>query len=102
LDQLIITGANMVELHPSIGSLSKLEMLVLAKNRIKSLPSEIGNLKGLTFLNLMGNPLTEIPTEIKYLDKSNGGSLFHLAVDKKDIGEKNYRKLKELLPTTNF
>lgn len=102
LDQLIITGANMVELHPSIGSLSKLEMLVLAKNRIKSLPSEIGNLKGLTFLNLMGNPLTEIPTEIKYLDKSNGGSLFHLAVDKKDIGEKNYQRLKELLPTTNF
>ena len=102
LEHLIIAGAGMVELHPSIGKLMNMEMLVLPNNKIKVLPLEIGNLKKLTFLNLTGNPLKEIPAEIKYLDKSNGGSLFRLAVTKKDIGEKNYQRLKELLPTTNI
>lgn len=102
LDQLIITNANMVELHPSIGSLENLEMLVLTDNRIKSLPKEIGRLKKLTFLNITGNPISEIPEEIKYLDKKNGGSLFRVAVKETDIGENNYKRLKELLPTTNF
>lgn len=102
LDQLIITGAKMVELHPSVGSLLNLEMLVLTDNRIKSLPKEIGNLKKLTFMNLTGNPIEDIPTEITYLDKSNGGSLFRLAIRQEDIGEKNYQRLKELLPSTKF
>jgi len=102
LDQLIITNANLVELHPSIGNLVNLEMLVLTDNRIKSLPKEIGGLKKLTFMNLIGNPITEIPNEIAYLDKSNGGSLFRLAIDAKDIGEENYKKLILLLPTTNI
>jgi hypothetical protein len=37
IDQLIITDAKLVELHPSVGNLSKLQMLVLTNNRIKSL-----------------------------------------------------------------
>lgn len=102
LDQLIITGANMVELHPSIGSLKNLEMLVLTDNRIKELPKEIGQLKNLTFINITGNPIVSIPDEIKYLDKSNGGSLFRIAVKPNEIGEQNYKRLRELLPTTNF
>ena len=102
LDQLIITGAKMVELHPSVGTLSNLEMLVLTDNRIKVLPKEIGNLKKLTFMNLIGNPIEHIPSEITYLDRSNGGSLFRLAIKREDIGEKNYQRLKELLPTTKF
>ena len=102
LDQLIITSAKMVELHPSIGNLKNLEMLVLTDNRIKSLPKEIGNLKNLTFINITGNPITEIPDEIRYLDKQNGGSLFRIAVKKEDIGNKNYEKLKELLPSVKF
>jgi Leucine-rich repeat (LRR) protein len=102
LDQLIITSAKMVELHPSIGKLKNLEMLVLTDNRIKSLPKEIGNLKNLTFINITGNPITEIPDEIRYLDKQNGGSLFRIAVKKEDIGNKNYEKLKQLLPSVKF
>ena len=102
LDQLIITNAKMVELHPSVGSLINLEMLVLSGNRIKSLPREIGDLKNLTFMNLIGNKISEFPDEIKYLDKSNGGSLHRLGVSKDDIGEENYQKLKRLLPTTNI
>jgi len=102
LDQLIITGAKMVELHPSIGSLSNLEMLVLTNNRIKTLPKEIGNLKNLTFMNLTGNSIENIPSEIAYLDKSNGGSLFRLAVKREEIGEENYQKLRKLLPSTKF
>ena len=100
LDQLIITNAKMVELHPSIGKLTNLEMLVLTENRIKELPKEIGALKNLQFLNLIGNPIKEIPAEITYLDKSNGGSLHRVGVREEDIGVENYRKLRELLPTT--
>jgi len=100
LDQLIITNAKMVELHPSIGKLTNLEMLVLTENKIKMLPKEIGMLKNLQFLNLNGNPIQDIPSEIAYLDKSNGGSLHRIGVKIEDIGEENYRKLKELLPTT--
>ena len=102
LDQLIITSAKMVELHPSIGNLKNLEMLVLTDNRIKSLPKEIGQLKNLTFINITGNPISVIPEEIKYLDKSNGGSLFRIAVKESEIGVQNYKRLKELLPTTKF
>lgn len=102
LDQLIITNAKLVELHPSIGSLAKLELLSLPENRLKTLPKEIGYLKNLNFLNLNGNPLKEIPSEIAYLDKSNGGSLHRIAVKESDIGVENYRKLKELLPQTEI
>jgi len=102
VDQMIITNAKMVELHPSIGALSNLEMLVLSGNKIKSLPKEIGMLTKLEFLNLDGNPIKDIPNEIKYLDVSNGGSLHRIGVNETDIGRDNYLKLKELLPTTNF
>lgn len=102
LDQMVITNAKLVELHPSIGSLTNLEMLVLTNNRINTLPKEIGSLTKLTFMNLIGNPITTIPNEIKYLDSSNGGSLYRLAISVDDIGEENYQKLKELLPTTQI
>lgn len=100
LDQLIITNAKMVELHPSIGKLTNLEMLVLTENCIKELPKEIGALKNLQFLNIIGNPIKEIPAEITYLDKSNGGSLHRVGAREEDLGVENYRRLKELLPTT--
>jgi len=102
LDQFIITDAKLKELHPSIGDLEQLCMLVLANNKLTSLPSEIGKLKNLEFLNIKGNKINSIPNEISKLDKSNGGSLFRIVIDKDDIGDENYKKLKELLPTTNF
>ena len=74
-------------------------MLVLSENELTTLPKEIGNLKNMVFLNLVGNKLIEIPEEIKYLDKSNGGSLYRLAIKPDDIGSKNFTKLKELLPS---
>ena len=102
LDQIIITGAKLKEVHPSIGDLEKLGLLVLANNKLTSLPSEIGKLKNLEFLNIKGNAIKTIPSEIAKLDKSNGGSLFRIVVDKDTVGEDNYNKLKELLPTTLF
>lgn len=102
LDQLIITGGKLVELHPSIGNLPNLEMLVLTDNKLKTLPKEIGNLKKLRFINLIGNQIEYIPSEISYLDKSNGGSLFRIAIKREEIGEDNYQRLKELLPTAMF
>ena len=100
VDQIVITDAKMVELHESVGSLTKLEMLVLTNNKIKALPKEIGALKNLEFINLSGNPVQDFPDTITNLDKSHGGSLLRIAMDLELIGEKNYQKLKELLPTT--
>ncbi len=102
LDQIVILEAKMLELHPSIGKLDKLRMLSLFGNKIKELPKEIGLLKKLIFLNIVGNPILAIPNDIKYLDKTNGGSLERIAVVEKEIGEKNYKLLKELLPTVVF
>lgn len=102
LDQLIIIDAKLVDIDPSVGSLEKLRILSLTNNKIKELPDEIGNLKNLLFLNLNGNPLVNVPSSIKYLDKSNGGSLMRLGVNIEDVGEKVYNRLKELLPTTPF
>lgn len=98
LDQLLLMKVGMLELHPSIGSLQNLELLSLSNNKIKKLPKEIGNLKKLDFMNLKGNPIEDIPDEISHLDRSNGGRLFRLTVDKKDISEANYKKLRRLLP----
>lgn len=102
LTQLIICDSKLCELHSSISNLKKLETLSISKNKLKKLPKEIGDLKNLAFLNIIGNPIKEIPDEIKYLDKSNGGSLVRIAVKESDVGEKNYKKLKKLLPTTQM
>lgn len=102
LEQLIMINVKLVELHPSIGKLNNLEYLVLTNNNIKALPKEIGNLTKLEFMNLVGNKITSFPEEIKYLDRSNGGSLHRIGVKESEIGVENLRRLKELLPTTEF
>lgn len=100
LDQFIMMNTNLVDLHPSIGSLKNLELLVLSNNRIKNIPTEISGLKNLQFLNLTNNPIKYIPDEIAYLDKSNGGSLHRLCISEHEIGSENLKKLKKLLPKT--
>jgi Leucine-rich repeat (LRR) protein len=102
VDQFIITNASLRELHPSIGDLLKLELLSLPNNKINVLPKEIGKLLNLRFLNLNGNKNITIPDEIAKLDRSNGGSLDRLSIGLDDIGEINYKRLKELLPTTTI
>lgn len=102
LDSLLLMKLDMHELHPSIGSLTKLELLSLSGNKITSIPKEIGNLKKLDFINLKGNPIEYIPDEIAELDKSRGGSLYRISVSVKDIGEANLKKLKKLLPSVHI
>jgi Leucine-rich repeat (LRR) protein len=102
LDQLVIADAKLVEIHPSIGKLTNLEMLALPNNHLKTLPKELGSLKKLGFLNILGNKIISIPNELKYLDRTNGGSLWRMVTCKEDIGEENYQKLKELLPTVEI
>jgi hypothetical protein len=102
VDQFIITDAELVEIHPSLGNLVTLEILSLPNNKIKSLPKEIGNLKNLELLNLVDNKIEYFPEEIKNLDKSNGGSLLRLCVKETDIGSENFNKLKRLLPQTEI
>jgi len=102
LEMMVIMDSSLSVLHPSIGSLKNLMLLSLNGNKIKELPSELGKLKNLEFLNLVGNPITVIPESIKMLDKSRGGKLYRLAINKKDISENNYQKLVELLPSVKF
>jgi len=99
---LIITKSGLIELDSSIGNCKNLNEIILRDNRLTELPSEISNLKNLVFLNILGNKLTKIPDSIKYLDKTNGGKLHRLCVDKKDIGDENYNKLRQLLPSVKF
>lgn len=102
LDQLIVMNASLVELHPSIGKLTNLEYLILSNNRIKTLPKEFGSLQNLEFINLVGNPITWFPEEIKYLDRCNGGKLERIGVSANLVGAENMKRLRELLPTTDF
>jgi len=102
VDQLLLIKVGLHEIHPSIGLLSNLELLSIPDNQLTRLPKEIGNLKKLDFINIKGNPIKEIPDEIAQLDRSNGGRLFRISVDKKDIGEANYEKLKKLLPNVTI
>ena len=102
LTTLVIKDAKLYELHPSIGSLSSLQELLIPNNKLTSIPKEIGKLKNLVFINIIGNKIMYIPDEIKYLDKSNGGNLHRIAFNPEEIGEANYRKLKELLPSTKM
>jgi Leucine-rich repeat (LRR) protein len=99
---LIITKSGLIELDSSIGNCKNLNEIILRDNKLTELPSEISNLKNLVFLNILGNKLTKIPDSIKYLDKTNGGKLHRMCVDKKDIGDENYNKLRQLLPSVKF
>ncbi len=102
LNTLIINGAKLSELHPSIGSLTTLQELLLPDNKLTSLPKEIGQLKNLIILNIKGNKIKDIPNEIKYLDKANGGCLHRMVASRKEIGDDNYSKLKRLLPSVKM
>lgn len=102
LHTLAIVNCGLHNIHPTIGSLNNIKELMLPNNKITELPSEIGKLKNLIFINILGNKITNIPDEIKFLDETNGGSLYRIAVKREDIGEANYKKLKELLPSVKM
>jgi hypothetical protein len=102
LETLEMNNTKLTSIHPSVFTLQNLEIMVVRDNRITSIPKEIGNLKSLKFLNLLGNKIIDIPDTIKYLDKSNGGNLYRLAVSVSDIGTENYESLKKLLPNTQI
>jgi Leucine-rich repeat (LRR) protein len=102
LISLIITKSGLIELDSSIGNCTDLNEIILRDNELTELPSEISNLKNLVFLNILGNKLVKISDSIKYLDKTNGGKLHRICVDKKDIGDENYNKLRLLLPSVKF
>ena len=102
LHTLIIANTKLSELHSSIGDLTNMKEMIIPNNKLVELPKEIGGLKNLLFINILGNNIKYIPDEIKYLDETNGGSLYRIACNPSDIGVENYRKLKELLPSVKM
>lgn len=98
LQMLVVSNSNLHTLDYTIGDINNLETLSLPNNRLKTLPSEISKLKSLIFLNVKGNDI-RLPDDIKYLDKSNGGSLYRIAIDE-SVGEKELNRLRVLLPNT--
>ena len=102
LHTFIVAKSKLRHIDSSIGSLENLKELLLPENDLTTLPKEIGQLKNMIMLNLLGNKLKTIPEEIKYLDKSNGGSLYRISVSRDDIGESNYQKLRRLLPSVKM
>jgi Leucine-rich repeat (LRR) protein len=102
LNTLIIKDAKLMSIHPSIGKLSELQELLIPNNKLTELPKEIGKLTKLLMINILGNKLETIPEDIKYLDKTNGGSLHRIALKREEIGEANYKKLRELLPSVKM
>ena len=86
-------------MHPSIFKQTDLTILALPNNRLSSIPNEISKLKKLQVLTIYGNKIQSIPESIAKLDPSNGGSLFRVTVNKADIGEDGFKRLKKLLPT---
>ncbi len=98
VEHISILKTGLTDIHPSIGKLPNLQMLILTGNAIKTLPKEIGNLKKLELLNLTENPIESICDEIGELDSSRGGSLFMLFIGESDISRENLAKLKRLLP----
>ena len=52
------------------------------------------------FINLLNNKVKTVFEDLKYLDKSNGGSLHRILITRNEIGELNYNKLIKLLPNT--
>lgn len=98
LQMMVVSNSNLHSLDYTIGDFKNLETLSLPNNKLKTLPREVGNLKSLIFLNVKGNDI-KLPDEIKYLDKSNGGSLYRIAIDE-SIGEKELNRLRVLLPNT--
>lgn len=102
LREIIIMNSGMRNLHDSIGQMDKLEMLAIPSNGVTELPYCIGDCRGLIHLNLIGNPIKDFPNTMGGLDKSNGGSLYSLAIREKDVGKVNIDKLRKLLPQTKI
>ncbi len=102
LISLIVTKSGLIELDSTIGNCKNLNEIILRDNKLTELPSEISGLKNLVFLNILGNKIVKIPDSIKYLDKKNGGKLHRICVDKNDVGDENYNKLRRLLPSVKF
>jgi len=97
---LSLNNCKVIDVHPNIGDLIKLNILSLPNNKIVKLPNSIGKLKNLTVINVSGNLIEEIPETIKELDTSNGGSLEYFSYGKSQLSDKVVKQLKEWLPNT--
>lgn len=63
-DVLWLSGMELTELPPEIGTLTNLVVLYIDSNQLKTLPKEIGNLHNLRWLDATQNQLKKLPPEL--------------------------------------
>ena len=76
-EELDLSGKNLTELPPEIGTLTKLKKLNLCSNQLRFLPSTVSLLSSLKYLYIRNNKLNSLPPEffeissLEILDLSN-------------------------------
>lgn len=98
LSNLILINTKTKSLNEDIGELPELEMISVAENELTRLPESLCDLKKLIFLNIKKNNIDNLPKNIYKLDKSNGGSLISLSLDRELVNNEGLTKIKGLLP----
>eukprot|EP01129_Flabellula_baltica_P009553 TRINITY_DN3918_c0_g1_i2.p1 TRINITY_DN3918_c0_g1~~TRINITY_DN3918_c0_g1_i2.p1 ORF type:complete len:301 (-),score=62.18 TRINITY_DN3918_c0_g1_i2:932-1834(-) len=69
LEKLWLTGNQIAEISPIIGTLPNLRFLYLNGNQLRTLPPEVGGLISLEYLDLSNNEILNLPAEIGLLTK---------------------------------
>lgn len=64
LQVLNVESNRLTQLPPEIGSLPRLERLLVGRNALTSLPASLGRLQQLTLLSCAGNKIGELPDEL--------------------------------------
>lgn len=77
----MIQGNLLTAIPDEIGSLSNLEKLFLANNRIANLSMQLGKLRKLEEMSLTGNPLPEVPKSIGCCVSMEVRPFFFISID---------------------
>ncbi len=100
LNGISLRYTNIDLINENYFSLPDITYLSVPFNKIERIPSYFSKGKKMVFMNLTGNPINYVSDDLKYLDKSNGGSLEIISVS--DDNKYLIKKINELLPSVKL